>query len=98
MTAPLSAGLQTSKIGSMADVQRSKDQDGLRVFYYLVQDLKCFIFSLIGLHFRVGLIFSPTDVPVSQALLVKKAPHSAKSSRCMWQGGLRVGRSQCCLN
>ncbi|PFH36852.1 hypothetical protein BESB_050440 [Besnoitia besnoiti] len=44
----------TSKIGSMADVQRSKDQDGLRVFYYLVQDLKCFIFSLIGLHFRVS--------------------------------------------
>ncbi|EPR57263.1 putative mago nashi family protein 2 [Toxoplasma gondii RUB] len=43
----------TSKIGSMADVQRSKDQDGLRVFYYLVQDLKCFIFSLIGLHFRI---------------------------------------------
>lgn len=45
---------QTSKIGSMADVQRCKDQDGLRVFYYLVQDLKCFVYSLIGLHFRVS--------------------------------------------
>ncbi|KAL8271300.1 hypothetical protein Esti_004739 [Eimeria stiedai] len=43
----------TSKIGSMADVQRCKDQDGLRVFYYLVQDLKCFVYSLIGLHFRI---------------------------------------------
>ncbi|XP_026191629.1 protein mago nashi homolog [Cyclospora cayetanensis] len=42
----------TSKIGSMADVQRCKDQDGLRVFYYLVQDLKCFVYSLIALHFR----------------------------------------------
>uniref|UniRef100_A0A0G4FSG3 Mago nashi n=1 Tax=Chromera velia CCMP2878 TaxID=1169474 RepID=A0A0G4FSG3_9ALVE len=43
----------TSKIGSLADVQASKDPDGLRVFYYLVQDLKCFVFSLIGLHFRI---------------------------------------------
>eukprot|EP01066_Platyproteum_vivax_P006792 Platyproteum_vivax@DN2495_c0_g1_i1.p1 len=43
----------TSKIGSLADVQNSKDPEGLRVFYYLVQDLKCFVFSLIGLHFRI---------------------------------------------
>eukprot|EP00922_Rhytidocystis_sp_ex-Travisia-forbesii_P018989 GHVS01028193.1.p1 GENE.GHVS01028193.1~~GHVS01028193.1.p1 ORF type:complete len:149 (+),score=13.87 GHVS01028193.1:113-559(+) len=43
----------TSKIGSLSDVQNSKDSEGLRVFYYLVQDLKCFVFSLIGLHFRI---------------------------------------------
>merc|ERR1711963_452875 len=43
----------TSKIGSLSDVQASKDPEGLRVFYYLVQDLKCFVFSLIGLHFRI---------------------------------------------
>merc|ERR1712023_256609 len=43
----------TSKIGSLSDVQNSKDPEGLRVFYYLVQDLKCFVFSLIGLHFRI---------------------------------------------
>eukprot|EP00916_Digyalum_oweni_P021628 GHVL01035885.1.p1 GENE.GHVL01035885.1~~GHVL01035885.1.p1 ORF type:complete len:148 (-),score=12.83 GHVL01035885.1:77-520(-) len=43
----------TSKIGSLADVQSSKDPEGLRVFYYVVQDLKCFVFSLIGLHFRI---------------------------------------------
>merc|ERR1719482_1310562 len=43
----------TSKIGSLADVQASKDPEGLRVFYYLVQDLKCFVFSLMGLHFRI---------------------------------------------
>lgn len=43
----------TSKIGSLADVQASKDPEGLRVFYYLVQDLKCFIFSVVGLHFRI---------------------------------------------
>uniref|UniRef100_A0A8W4FAS7 Uncharacterized protein n=1 Tax=Sus scrofa TaxID=9823 RepID=A0A8W4FAS7_PIG len=31
----------TSKIGSLIDVNQSKDPEGLRVFYYLVQDLKC---------------------------------------------------------
>eukprot|EP00915_Cephaloidophora_sp_WS-2016_P007947 GHVH01010985.1.p1 GENE.GHVH01010985.1~~GHVH01010985.1.p1 ORF type:complete len:168 (+),score=23.03 GHVH01010985.1:111-614(+) len=45
--------LATSKIGSLSDVQGSGDPDGLRVFYYLIQDLKCFVFSLISLHFRI---------------------------------------------
>ncbi|OTF69254.1 mago nashi-like protein, partial [Euroglyphus maynei] len=31
----------TSKIGSLADVQESRDPEGLRCFYYLTQDLKC---------------------------------------------------------
>ncbi|KAG7228944.1 hypothetical protein INR49_008722 [Caranx melampygus] len=39
----------TSKIGSLIDVNQSK----LRVFYYLVQDLKCLVFSLMGLHFKI---------------------------------------------
>eukprot|EP01111_Echinosteliopsis_oligospora_P002577 TRINITY_DN1386_c0_g1_i2.p1 TRINITY_DN1386_c0_g1~~TRINITY_DN1386_c0_g1_i2.p1 ORF type:complete len:148 (+),score=35.55 TRINITY_DN1386_c0_g1_i2:150-593(+) len=43
----------TTKIGSLLDVQESKDPDGLRIFYYLVQDLKCFVFSLIRLHFKI---------------------------------------------
>ncbi|KAJ4777670.1 Protein mago nashi [Rhynchospora pubera] len=43
----------TSKIGSLVDVQTSKDPEGLRIFYYLVQDLKCFVFSLISLHFKI---------------------------------------------
>mmetsp|Transcript_16256 Transcript_16256/g.26815 ORF Transcript_16256/g.26815 Transcript_16256/m.26815 type:complete len:152 (+) Transcript_16256:679-1134(+) len=43
----------TSKIGSLLDVQESADPEGLRIFYYLVQDLKCFVFSLIGLHFKI---------------------------------------------
>eukprot|EP01071_Lankesteria_metandrocarpae_P003892 Lankesteria_metandrocarpae@DN3248_c0_g1_i1.p1 len=43
----------TNKIGSLSDVQESNDSEGVRVFYYLVQDLKCFVFSLIGLHFRI---------------------------------------------
>uniref|UniRef100_A0A8C2XN18 Protein mago nashi homolog n=1 Tax=Cyclopterus lumpus TaxID=8103 RepID=A0A8C2XN18_CYCLU len=49
----------TSKIGSLIDGQpvkvsnSSQDPEGLRVFYYLVQDLKCLVFSLIGLHFKI---------------------------------------------
>nr|XP_023498888.1 protein mago nashi homolog isoform X2 [Equus caballus] len=43
----------TSKIGSLINVNQSKDPEGLRVFYYLVQDLKCLVFSLIGLHFKI---------------------------------------------
>ncbi|CED84809.1 mago nashi [Phaffia rhodozyma] len=44
---------ETAKLGSLADVQDSEDPEGLRVFYYLVQDLKCLIFSLIALHFKI---------------------------------------------
>lgn len=43
----------TSKTGSLVDVNHSKDPDGLRCFYYLVQDLKCLVFSLIGLHYKI---------------------------------------------
>lgn len=43
----------TSKIGSLLDVQNSKDPDGFRNFYYLVQDLKCFVLSLITLHMKI---------------------------------------------
>lgn len=43
----------TSKIGSLIDVTNSKDEEGLKVFHYLVQDLRCFVFSLIGLHFKI---------------------------------------------
>ena len=44
---------ETAKIGSLVDVQESEDPEGLRVFYYLVQDLRCLIFSLISLHFKI---------------------------------------------
>ncbi|KAF9890284.1 hypothetical protein FE257_006198 [Aspergillus nanangensis] len=48
-----SGGSQTAKIGSLVDVTESADPEGLRVFYYLVQDLKALIFSLISLHFKI---------------------------------------------
>ncbi|PWZ01740.1 putative mago nashi protein [Testicularia cyperi] len=44
---------ETAKIGSLVDVQDSDDPEGLRVMYYLVQDLKCLIFSLTSLHFKI---------------------------------------------
>jgi hypothetical protein len=56
--------LQTSKIGSYAEVQKNKDSEGLTAFFYLVQDLKAFVFSLVNLHFRVGVLLcrsSPSD-------------------------------------
>jgi protein mago nashi len=47
------ASFQTSKIGSLLDVQNSKDPEGLKQFYYFVQDLKCFALSLLNLHMKV---------------------------------------------
>ncbi|EGC39015.1 hypothetical protein DICPUDRAFT_91311 [Dictyostelium purpureum] len=43
----------TTKIGSLMDVEKSKDPEGLKVMFYLIQDLKCLVFSLIGLHFKI---------------------------------------------
>lgn len=51
---------QTAKIGSLVDVTESEDPEGLRVFYYLVQDLKALVFSLIALHFKVRLQQPPS--------------------------------------
>jgi len=50
--------MQTAKIGSLVDVTESADPEGLRVFYYLVQDLKALVFSLISLHFKVCVLFT----------------------------------------
>ena len=54
---------QTAKIGSLVDVTESADPEGLRVFYYLVQDLKALVFSLISLHFKVRLVFVRNTFP-----------------------------------
>mmetsp|Transcript_33378 Transcript_33378/g.62061 ORF Transcript_33378/g.62061 Transcript_33378/m.62061 type:complete len:104 (-) Transcript_33378:384-695(-) len=43
----------TSKIGSLVDVEDSKDPDGLKLFYFLIQDLRCMVFSLVGMHFKI---------------------------------------------
>jgi len=43
----------TSKIGSLVDVEESNDSEGLKIFYFLVQDLRCFVFTLIAHHFKI---------------------------------------------
>ena len=43
----------TTKLGSLLQVQPSEDPEGLRVFYYLAQDIKCLAFSLINSHFKI---------------------------------------------
>merc|ERR1712032_5480 len=40
----------TSKLGSLSDVQASKDPEGLGVFYHLVLDLNCFVSGVIELN------------------------------------------------
>jgi protein mago nashi len=42
-----------AEIGSLAQVQKSSDPEGLKVFYFLTQDLKCLVLSLISMHFKV---------------------------------------------
>ncbi|KAM5458138.1 Protein mago nashi [Microsporum audouinii] len=56
---------ETAKIGSLVDVTESADPEGLRVFYYLVQDLKALVFSLISLHFKVALSWPPVAEAVN---------------------------------
>lgn len=41
------------EILSLVDIQKSPDPEGMKVFHYLVQDLRCLIFTLINLHFKV---------------------------------------------
>lgn len=44
----------TSKFGSLQQVEQdAKDPEGLRAFYYLVQDLRSFVFALISAHFKI---------------------------------------------
>jgi len=48
---------KTAKIGALVDIQDSEDPEGLRVFYYLVQDLKVRTHSyhtLVSLYFLPG--------------------------------------------
>jgi protein mago nashi len=63
---------ETAKIGSIVDVDESEDPDGMRVFYYMVQDLKALVFSLTSLHFKVRCPVSRNITP--ELMLVKIKP------------------------
>jgi protein mago nashi len=40
------------EIGSLVDIEKSSDPEGLKIFYYLTQDLKALVLSLISCHFK----------------------------------------------
>lgn len=40
------------EIGSLIDIQKSSDPEGLKSFYYLTQDLKALVLTLISCHFK----------------------------------------------
>lgn len=42
-----------AEIMSLVDIQDSPDPKGLAILYYLTQDLKCLVMSLINLHFKI---------------------------------------------
>ncbi|KAG0674555.1 hypothetical protein C6P40_002108 [Pichia californica] len=46
--------LKTQNISSLVSIKLQKDVNGMSVFYYLIQDLKVLIFSLISLHFKIN--------------------------------------------
>ncbi|KRY78174.1 Protein mago nashi -like protein [Trichinella pseudospiralis] len=45
------------KLFSVSDCENSrlllKDPDGLRALYYLAQDLKCLVFAIMSVHFKI---------------------------------------------
>ena len=50
---PQKISFALAKIGSLLEVQGCRDPEALRIFYYLVADLKTLVMSLINIHFRV---------------------------------------------
>ena len=44
---------ETPQTLSLVDIRNSPDPQGLTIFYYLTQDLKCLVMSLINLHFKI---------------------------------------------
>ncbi|KAK4703407.1 protein mago nashi, partial [Phenoliferia sp. Uapishka_3] len=76
---------ETAKIGSLVDVQGSDDPDGMRVFYYLVQDLKILVFSLISLNFKIKPIKVPRDSGTCTRCPMEVRLRHATSSESEWR-------------
>ena len=62
------ASFTTAKISSLLDVQSSRSRRGAAIFYYLVQDLKCMVFSLINLHRSERKPSEPSDDATREAV------------------------------
>ena len=64
---------KTAKIGSLVDIQDSEDPEGLRVFYYLVQDLKVGVLNIsLGFH-SLTLVLSVLNFLVDLSALQDQA-------------------------
>lgn len=73
---------QTAKIGSLVDVQASDDPEGLRVFYYLIQDLRV----------------RPGRVSVRPSANVHGRSLSSRSSPCISASSACSARPSCLVN
>ncbi|GMF06038.1 unnamed protein product [Ambrosiozyma monospora] len=45
--------LNTLKMASVVETKFTDDPEGLKVYYYFLQNLRALVFSLISLHFKV---------------------------------------------
>uniref|UniRef100_M4B2C3 Uncharacterized protein n=2 Tax=Peronosporaceae TaxID=4777 RepID=M4B2C3_HYAAE len=90
-----------AKIGSLLDVQDSKDPEGLCVLYYLVQDLKCLVFSLITLHFKRSYVFFPSlsargGIQKPYQYRREKKKHILESSRLVRSSICKMSQGKTC--
>lgn len=69
----------TSKIGSLVDVQGSKDPEGLRIFYYLVQVSKYALFMVLVYAYSFSDLYwiCTASMVFSYQLLVSFVQHVA---------------------
>jgi protein mago nashi len=67
--------LQTAKIGSLVDIEDSEDPEGLRVFYYLIQDLRVRLISPCSVFLQLN--FIPVFDLVSNFIALPHQTHIA---------------------
>lgn len=73
--------VQTSKIGSLVDVQDSEDPEGMRVFYYLVQDLKVELKAFYPFPRTLSLMIAVAVLPAPSASSSRSLGCTSRSSR-----------------
>jgi hypothetical protein len=44
---------KTCQIGAVAEALKCEDPEGLKNFYYTIQDLRLFVFALVAMHFKI---------------------------------------------
>jgi hypothetical protein len=88
----------TTKLGSLMQVQQSKDPDGLRIFYYLVQvgpPLISFIFRYHPLHDLFLSNVAACSLPAAHALQHHVWSHLRCRTEGVWSDGMLLSRLAC---